>query len=326
MNIKKNFLQTHQRMTKKLQISNEMYQERLKKLLQRGCNLNLLLTLDLQREVLGDFLELKHPSKKLLAVVRSFRDSLKLQHESGNASSAVSREKFRYLLANLWPEIVSFLDNQVDAVNFAKSYPDMIPLHEVKYQVSNQDRKARVARLLAAEGSLAADATELVNQRKYMKLWSRISTYPQFQGYREARSIANEILRYESQSPDQRKAALKECLEQNGCSLRSDSSFCNQFISGTAFATVQEVTAVMIITRELFKHSHVAWSQLRSQYESQLTSMVHTGQDGDWIESANAIVSSIQFKNAASSVIPMRRFNDYDDTFGYRQRKRHRWF
>ena len=78
-----------------------------------------------------------------------------------------------------------------------------------------------------------------------------------------------------------RRAQLSEALSKEGCTLRSDSSFCQQWIHGSVFVLdVEEVVATMMITKRLFEFSHYAWSMCRGTFESRLERDVFEVVDG----------------------------------------------
>ena len=94
---------------------------------------------------------------------------------------------------------------------------------------------------------------------------------------------------------------------------------------------LDEIVAVMIITKHLFAVSHVAWSNLRLTYESELERKVFaTIPARNWIQVANEIVSTPGF--AASNLYSHRvvyrdRYDDdrYDDDYGHSWGRRGYW-
>ena len=90
--------------------------------------------------------------------------------------------------------------------------------------------------------------------RRYHKLFDRAQRFSI-----SASSVVKIIYETEidisSKTPNQRRKELSSILSENGCSLRSDSKFCMQFIAG-CYETIEEVTATMILTKELFSHGN----------------------------------------------------------------------
>ena len=152
----------------------------------------------------------------------------------------------------------------------------------------------------------------IVYSKFYSDVFARASEYPDYVGHSVDHLIPKieefERLRgltgdEKAAETEKRKENLKSLLNQNDCSLRSDSSFCNEYINFTTTADIEEVVAVMIITKKLFAHSHIAWSQLSGTYETSLEEKV-LKMNEEWISAANDITNSREFAANAASCEP----------------------
>lgn len=93
-----------------------------------------------------------------------------------------------------------------------------------------------------------------------------------------------------------RRAELIEELRSQGLTLRSDSRFCSQYISGETNASIEEVVATMLLTNHLFGYSHRVWSRFHDSFETSMRRMVRTGEATGWYDSCQRVIreSSVQ--------------------------------
>mmetsp|Transcript_9673 Transcript_9673/g.11925 ORF Transcript_9673/g.11925 Transcript_9673/m.11925 type:complete len:402 (-) Transcript_9673:367-1572(-) len=96
-----------------------------------------------------------------------------------------------------------------------------------------------------------------------------------------------------TQSSEQRRNDLRNALRSRGCSLRSDSSFCNSYISGTTIASLDEVVATMRITKHLFGISHIAWSNHASEMESEMRERAEEFSQRGWHSAADYVIRNV---------------------------------
>ncbi|KAI8827964.1 hypothetical protein BJ741DRAFT_443189 [Chytriomyces cf. hyalinus JEL632] len=87
----------------------------------------------------------------------------------------------------------------------------------------------------------------------------------------------------------QRQKELCTLLEAHGCELRKDSRFCTRYIIGAVVCEVEEVVAVMKLTRALFMRGYQVWKRHRADLEHRLEDCVCTF-GGDWIETVDTIL------------------------------------
>lgn len=235
------------------------------------------------------------------------------------------------LLINLWPEIVQF-STLKSARNLSAAFPNWIPVNEMEWEASKKDFKAQVARELARainsreddnaskKHSLVINATtDIIDKPCYSRLWYRVASHSK--NFADASVIATQILDHEdslsenqyAESCECRRASLKAALEENGCELRSDSTFCSAFIDGETFVDMEEVVAVMMLTSALLDVGRQAWSEYRHQYENELEEKVFENVTAkDWIDAVNEIIGSENFITEED----MEEDSDDDDHYG----------
>ena len=206
-----------------------------------------------------------------------------------------------------------------DAINLRKVVP-FAPESEIRWEFSEKDAKAQLIYGIEKEVG-----ESVISKKCYSKLLGRISKYPShFQSSSVKEQLVHEISQHENQmafigqNRDGRSAALRAALSQHGCQLRSDSSFCQQYISGGCFCSMEEVVAVMKLTKALFNYSHKAWSNCRHRFETALEESVYSS-GKSWIKAVNGIIKSQSFKNACSTSLSF-------DGSGYRGYGRRRGY
>ncbi|KAJ3227267.1 hypothetical protein HDU81_006835 [Chytriomyces hyalinus] len=87
----------------------------------------------------------------------------------------------------------------------------------------------------------------------------------------------------------QRQQDLCTLLESNGCELRKDSRFCIRYTIGAVVCEMEEVVAVMKLTRALFMRGYQVWKRHRADLERKLEDRVCTFGSG-WIETVDEIL------------------------------------
>jgi len=90
----------------------------------------------------------------------------------------------------------------------------------------------------------------------------------------------------------QRRGELLVELASKGLSLRSDSLFCKEYISGESNACVEEVVATMEMTNYLFMFSHRVWSRLHHSWEKRMREMVRTREVEGWYDAYERVKNS----------------------------------
>jgi hypothetical protein len=232
---------------------------------------------------------------------------------------------------NLWREIgeqmpVKTRCNTLVAANDVLKFAEYA---DIVYFCSNRTLQDRIARNVG----LAFPGTKVdLVCIKARKVFERMHMYPEHPMHTEeavTRLLVGKVWQYLSNSVEtkaQRRTELKELLESIGCTLRSDSSFAQDYIDGSTCASVEEVAAVLKLTSVLFSYSHKVWSNYRSVYESQLTRSVYDKDDEQWIPAVEKLLKSDSFKQTCRSAsVSYYDYSDDDDSYRHR-RKYHRGF
>ena len=97
-----------------------------------------------------------------------------------------------------------------------------------------------------------------------------------------------------------RREDLVAELREHGLTLRSDSTFCQQFVQGTTNACVQQVVATMALSSYLFTFGHHCWSNNHLTLESIMEKRYDSGECDNWYD-------------AFESVKPLVNHSYYDD-------------
>ncbi|KAJ3414161.1 hypothetical protein HDV05_007023 [Chytridiales sp. JEL 0842] len=233
-----------------------------------------------------------------------------------------------FAIKNAWRDLLEPLRFNIVVLVFAKIFPSFIDYTAAQRWNSKDRLSAELAHCIELQPEYAAlvaqspkvNADDLV--RFYGERVTQIRNFEEHPLHGSNVGIAKFIISKEldrlSKPKEERETELKALLEQNGLKLRSDSRLAASYIAGTSCKDVEQVVAILKVTAELFKYSHIAWSQLRGTYESLLEQQALKGAyDAEgkpaWIETANSITSTQSFANACSSARSYRRYHDYYD-------------
>ena len=312
-------------------ISPNLLAERRNKLIKRDIKVENLPS-NLQSFVLSDFLKLKNPGKKLLAVNQSFNVLLKaaeflpfiprphhlkwLEGVNGinNAESGTVKEILRAeikrrviirkVFSTIWPKISFYLIGGISK--------EVCNLLNVPFIVSNPSYSVAIPKDIANYAP-TAPVLDSVKSRvglefpeisldqfkslKYVALSTRLRFYPkhlshQFEKIYEL--VVDDLLG--PKDPKSRKDLLIKTMKTYSPPViyRGDSRFANEFVNRETLALVDEVVAILALTRDLFACSHIAWSNLRFKYEKEMEDLVF--RDGMvWKEAYEKIVKTREF-------------------------------
>jgi hypothetical protein len=299
--------------------------ERQSKLFKRGITLQPL-TPDLKAYVLADFLKLHNPCKKLLAVGHSFNVLLKAwkvftfvprachlkwletldgisELDSAVVKKIVGKEIkrrviMRKVFSTVWPRISKYLGGSLPAkvckvlnVPLVENLPQTAPaanpvgssvLESVKNRISLEHPHVNL---------------DLFKTSKYTELATRLKFYPTHPSHQfdQIYKLVVDDLVVPKDLPIRKDQLIKTMKTYKPPVIyRSDSRFANQYVHGETLASVDEVVAILALTRDLFAYSHVAWSNLRFKYEKEMEDLVL--RDGtEWKGAFEKIIKTREF-------------------------------
>jgi hypothetical protein len=309
--------------------STALLTQRQSKLLKRGITLQPL-TPDLQAYVLADFLKLQNPGKKLLAVGHSFNVLLKAcevftfvprachlkwlesvlgmsAFDSAMVKKVVGKEikrrvMMRKVFSTVWPRISKFsgpLSANVRAVLSVPNLPQTDSAATVPLPTTKPAAEISVLDSVKTRISLEFPHVNLdiFKTEKYTELSTRLKFYPNHPSHQfdQIYKLVVDDLIVPKDLPIRKDLLINTMKTYNPPLIyRSDSRFANQFVHGETLASVDEVVAILALTRDLFAYSHVAWYNLRFKYEKELEDLVL--RDGmDWKEAYEKIVKTREF-------------------------------
>lgn len=314
-----NILTTKQKM--KLGIDADEREERQTKLVKR-CPTILALPAPLRDAVLGDFMQHKHPYKKMLTVAKSFKAALRLQaagfvdgrllsifetnadkplaemHKMFKERLAVTDAR-RQVFGTLWQLVAVYLTPS-DLENWRYAC-DFAPKEDLQFFLEKNDSIRRVWATLRQMPDIAT-----INFREspvYARIWAYVRAYPTYPGHSPAvlapaiAAFARETQQMTPEVITARTTHLRTQLEALGLQLRQDSRFATAYIHGTQYCTVEEVAATLKMSGAMFAVSHVFWSHGHVRFESLLAQKVFT-ENRPWIEVALEIIASAEFRQA----------------------------
>ncbi|KAJ3414162.1 hypothetical protein HDV05_007024 [Chytridiales sp. JEL 0842] len=240
-------------------------------------------------------------------------------------------DTLHFAIKNAWRDLLEPLRFNIVVLVFAKIFPSFIDYIAAQRWNSTDRLSAELAHCIELQpeyvGLVArtpnVNADELV--RFYSERVNQIRYYKEHPLHGNTVGIANFIISLElqrtSKAPTERETELKALLEQHGLILRPDSRLADNYIAGESCKDVEQVVAILKITSELFKYSHIAWSQLRGTYEFLLEHQALKGvYDADgkpaWIASAISITGTQSFANDCATARSYQNY-PYDDYEGY---------
>jgi len=285
--------------------------------------------------IFGDFLQLKHPLKKLLKVVASAKQveafmaanppyisptpsRLELFESWSTKSKAETLERYRTLIEsnirfkdlrnkvfqNLYQVIIKYLcpSYNTTGIAFARAFPDSIPMAEVEWLVSVKKFIDKVALHVSVHESEISAST--VKSVTYQSMFRRADMY----NFKDLEWTVRKISEFEaikkSNQAASRLATLQAALSANGVIYRPDSRFAKEYVNCNVCVDLEEVVAVLKLTNKLFSHGHVVWSNLHHTVEARLCNQVFTTDPrptnlldvGEkWITAVNEIMLSRSF-------------------------------
>ena len=110
----------------------------------------------------------------------------------------------------------------------------------------------------------------------------------------EEKQALDERRRLSEQNRAPRRAQLIAELQSHGLSLRPDSRFCSQYITGETNASLQEVVATMKLTAFLFSRGHRTWSNWHNVLEGKMKARVRSGESPDWYAACQHVMHTHQ--------------------------------
>ena len=316
----------------KLAASGSLVKERKQKLLKRKINL-VAIHENLISFVVQDVLTVKYPKKKLLKVVLSALVALKVQaifpenprvemvqlfeqeqferienltelrsrQLDRIATRAGFRKNLKTVLSTLFYEIGQFIPQEhrvcsLQAVNEAIPFLERRVLHY--HLASSKGLKERVAFELESDDP-STDYTDLLSNSALSNLFRRASAYPTHPSFTKE-NIKAMIISWKASTPKSRRQDLLVALQAHDIQYRQDSSFCNQYIEKNVCCELEEVVATMGLTKALFSHSHVIWSNSAHTFEQKLKRL-HFEEGHSWLHALDLIIQSSDFRSVCTT-------------------------
>ncbi|ORY42283.1 hypothetical protein BCR33DRAFT_307061 [Rhizoclosmatium globosum] len=251
------------------------------------------------------------------------------------ASLLISTRRHQVLQINLfnqlWQDIVRYLQDSAafaEALHIFTGHSVVdVATHNAISRISplNQLVKATVRKLWIDRGNVGDPPSFNLTLPPFDRLRTRLQKNLMYRENHSEKwgSALLEFLEFKTKTVAERRSALSANLTKNGCSLRSDSLFCKQFLAGLVCCEMDEVVAIVKLTQRLFAYGHAVWSILRLAMESQLEGLVvDTGKS--WIPAVTEFIASPGFHttctdamNAVASASIRRKRDRYDDYDGY---------
>jgi hypothetical protein len=173
----------------------------------------------------------------------------------------------------------------------------------IDFEYSQKDIRDQVVLQLKLDQDFDSKTLNIYNE-----LLSRSQSFPDHPEHSKDSLISTIKQNYAQgkvESNNERKTKLLALLQANQCVFRADSRYCAQFINHTVCSSVEEVVAIMLLTRHLFSYSHAVWSNLNMAYRRQLSELVFSSNkptNGRWISCCKQLVTSAAFISNCSSV------------------------
>ncbi|KAJ3193270.1 hypothetical protein HK101_005133 [Irineochytrium annulatum] len=208
--------------------------------------------------------------------------------------------------SNLWPTILRLSWSRKDILSLAWSHPNLIPVDEVQWVLSDRGMKAQVVRKLQTTHLPKMDCSQLMDRREFERMMLRAVRFPDHPAHAVdalcAAVLAHRALPRSAEAKSQRRHRLRVELERHGCKLRPDSCLCASYIEGSACVSEGEVVAVMRVTKALFDFGHQAWSEWAKVYEGRVEERVFKEGMG-WKEATDKEIESDRFRSDAEDSI-----------------------
>ena len=127
-----------------------------------------------------------------------------------------------------------------------------------------------------------------------IKLMRRLNSWPRLSEFADLTTMIDRIINHEqlmsrggftSAVQLQRKTDLANALQAEGCTLRNDSRFCEAYISGDSYASLQEVVASMKVLK-VYKSI-----VLRAEGLGRMDAVMSGGDCGDGISRSSSVSS-----------------------------------
>lgn len=96
---------------------------------------------------------------------------------------------------------------------------------------------------------------------------------------------------YQQQAPARQDELVAE-LKEHGLKLRSDSTFCRQYIRQETTASLQEVVATMKMTSFLFSKGHRKWSRWHRILENAMRNRIRSGATQCWYAACEYVMET----------------------------------
>ena len=148
-------------------------------------------------------------------------------------------------------------------------------------------------RLQLLESALIKEGLNWSNLKEMREFEKRIKRYFTY-GKMDASDVAQRIRYFIStrNKPDLRRKHLIEKLQEMSLTLRRDSLLCQVFISAAEDIDIEEVAAIMMLTKEQFSTHYLVWSRNHIRVEKILRDAAY--KDGfDWEKATKLAISEI---------------------------------
>ncbi len=149
------------------------------------------------------------------------------------------------------------------------------------------------SRLQLLESALIKEGLSWSNVKEMCEFEKRIKRYFTY-GKMDATDVAKRICYFIStrNKPNIRRKQLIKKLKEMKLTLRSDSELCKIFINAAEDIDIEEVAAIMMLTKEQFNVHHVVWSQNHIQVEKILRDAAY--KDGlNWDKATQLAIDAI---------------------------------
>ena len=328
-------------------VSSELHDSRVTSLEKKIKRSISDIPIELRYRLFGDFFTYKHPQKRINTVAHDCNSFFSLSTDlqrmvRGNPASGVlasaircnysksNKNLIRFLLDEihiqkvrqqqlhiiwtfLWKDIFGFIQFKnkytdgndryawEDCVRDAIIvFPASIPKLEVERWMGGTEYV--ILSILRSKG-ISAPKDKLIR---------RASTDPSHPLYGNIGEVVERVENYHSLGRDLRRQLLVELLEENGCQLRRESAICNNWIYGSVVCDVEEVVAVAIVSKALFRNFEFSPVGKTFKAETLLNLVKSDGFASDsWIKNAKDIVKTPDFIEC--NIWPWDFEKEYDD-------------